>query len=125
MNCVPEIRKATGVCGINTGRNKRRRRALHTEAPSGCILCLGDISFVRFALRLRPVGTVRDTLTASGQQQNDSRKRIICLFEFLQKSGGKCFVALLRKMYAVIGQGNTPLSSVGKANPQVLCQSLT
>ena len=93
----------------------------HPTPPSLGILCLGDISFVRFALRLRPVGAVRGTLVASGQQQNDSS----VLFEFLQKSGGKSFVALLRKMYAVIGQGNTPLSGVGKANIQLLHHSLT
>ena len=32
------------------------RRALHTEAPSGCILCLGDINFVLLALRLCLIG---------------------------------------------------------------------
>lgn len=46
-------------------------------------------------------------------------------FEFLQKSGGKGFVAMLRKVYAVIGQGDVPFSGIGKADAKPLRQGLT
>ena len=56
MICGAGIRPGTRACVKNTGRNKMSRRALHTEAPSGCILCLGDINFVLLALRLCLIG---------------------------------------------------------------------
>lgn len=37
-------------------------------------------------------------------------------FESLQKSDGKCLVALFRKVYAIIGQSNAPRSGVDKAS---------
>lgn len=47
------------------------------------------------------------------------------MFEFLQKSGGKDFVPLLSEMNTVVGQGNIPLSGIGKADTQLLRLCLT
>lgn len=50
---------------------------------------------------------------------------LLVSFQFLKEAGGKSFVPLLRKVYTVIGQGNVPLSGVGKANTHLFCQGLT
>lgn len=50
---------------------------------------------------------------------------IFVSFEHLQKSGGKGSVPLLRKVDAVIGQGNDPLPGIGKADTQLLRQGPT
>ena len=44
---------------------------------------------------------------------------------FLQKPGDKGLVPLLCEVYAVIGQGDVSLSSVGKADAQLFLQGLT